>query len=51
MIIIDAVGNIITGDHSYFLGIGVASAVRYGLYMFKHVEKVFAKEEDIEKKE
>ena len=43
MIIIDAVGDIIAGDHPHFLGIGVGSAVKNGLYVFEHVEKVFAK--------
>jgi poly-gamma-glutamate synthesis protein (capsule biosynthesis protein) len=39
----DAVGDIIAGDHPHFLGIGVGSAVKNGLYVFEHVEKVFAK--------
>ena len=43
MIIMYAVGDIIAGDHPHFLGIGVGSAVKHGLYVFEHVEKVFAK--------
>lgn len=41
MIVMDAVGDIIAGDHPHFLGIGVGSAVKHGLYVFEHVEKVF----------
>jgi len=43
MITMDAVGDIIAGDHPHFLGIGAGSAVKKGLYVFEHVEKVFAK--------
>lgn len=43
MITMDAVGDIMAGDHPHFLGIGIGSAIKEGLYVFKHVEDIFSK--------
>ena len=43
MITMDAVGDIVAGEHPHFLVIGVGTVVKNGLYIFEHVETVFAK--------